>query len=105
MDVRSRDSRVERALWRVLRLAGRGPSSRPPSQEKVVVPIEVEGGQGSARGAHPVVEVRVGRSKQVPVLLDRGSVGLHIFAPAVSTGRRVWSDDERHSPSERKYRS
>ena len=33
-----------------------------------------------------MVEVRVGRSKQVPVLLDTGSVGLHIFAPAVSTG-------------------
>jgi hypothetical protein len=27
----------------------------------------------------------VGRSRQVPVLLDTGSVGLHIFAPAVST--------------------
>jgi len=32
-----------------------------------------------------MVEVRVGRSRQVPVLLDTGSVGLHIFAPAVST--------------------
>jgi hypothetical protein len=33
-----------------------------------------------------MVEVRVGRSKQVPVLLDTGSVGLHIFAAGVSTG-------------------
>jgi hypothetical protein len=32
-----------------------------------------------------MVQVRVGRSRQVPVLLDTGSVGLHIFAPAVST--------------------
>ena len=61
-------------------------STRPTASEPVVVPVAVSGGQGTPKGAHPMVEVRVGRSKQVPVLLDTGSVGLHIFSAAVSTG-------------------
>ena len=36
-------------------------------------------------GARPMVEVRVGNSKPVPVLLDTGSTGLQIYAPVVNT--------------------
>lgn len=61
------------------------PSTNHGPSDPVVIPISVRGGQGTALGAHPMVEVRVGRSSEVPVLLDTGSVGLHIFAPAVST--------------------
>lgn len=43
----------------------------------VVVPIAVSG------GTHPTVEVRVGNGRAVPVLLDTGSVGLHLYAGAV----------------------
>ncbi len=51
----------------------------------VVVPLSVAGGQGSPGGASPIVEVRVGASNPVPVILDTGSSGLHIFATAVDT--------------------
>jgi Protein of unknown function (DUF3443) len=54
-----------------------------------VVPVTVQGGQGTSGGADPVVNVRVGGSKSVPVYLDTGSSGLHIFANAVSTGSGV----------------
>jgi Protein of unknown function (DUF3443) len=65
-----------------------GPTSgHEASPATGVVPIAIAGGGGSALGVRPLVEIRVGRSEQVPVLLDTGSVGLHIFAPAVSTGR------------------
>lgn len=52
----------------------------------VSVPITIVGGQGTPTGAHPIVKVRVGNSKPVPVLLDTGSTGLQIYAPAVDTG-------------------
>ncbi len=52
----------------------------------VSVPITIVGGQGTRTGARPIVEVRVGDSKPVPVLLDTGSTGLQIYAPAVDTG-------------------
>jgi Protein of unknown function (DUF3443) len=51
----------------------------------VTVPLSVAGGQGSQGGASPIVEVRVGASQPVPVILDTGSSGLHIFASAVNT--------------------
>jgi hypothetical protein len=51
-----------------------------------VVPVNVEGGPGTPRGADPVVTVSVGGSKPVPVYLDTGSSGLHLFANAVPTG-------------------
>jgi PE-PGRS C-terminal aspartyl peptidase-like domain/Protein of unknown function (DUF3443) len=51
----------------------------------VVVPLGVVGGQGSPGGASPIVEVRVGTSQPVPVILDTGSSGLHIFASAIDT--------------------
>ena len=50
------------------------------------VPVTVLGGQGTTQGARPTVEVRVGNSNPVPVLLDTGSSGLHIFDTAVNTG-------------------
>ncbi len=53
---------------------------------RVVVPVAVSGGQGTPRGAHPMVEVRVGRSAPVPLLLDTGSTGLQIFAAKVMSG-------------------
>jgi hypothetical protein len=59
------------------------PSSKPSGP--VSVPIAIVGGQGVATGARPVVKIRVGNSKPVPVLLDTGSTGLQIYAPAVNT--------------------
>jgi hypothetical protein len=52
----------------------------------VAVPVTVLGGQGTPEGARPLVEVSVGNSRPVPVLLDTGSSGLHIFENAVETG-------------------
>jgi Protein of unknown function (DUF3443) len=52
----------------------------------ITVPVTVLGGQGTSQGARPTVEVRVGNSNPVPVLLDTGSSGLHIFNTAVNTG-------------------
>jgi hypothetical protein len=51
----------------------------------VVVPLSVAGGQGTLAGASPIVEVRVGASQPVPLILDTGSSGLHIFASAINT--------------------
>jgi hypothetical protein len=51
----------------------------------ITVPLSVAGGQGSQGGASPIVEVRVGASQPVPVILDTGSSGLHIFASAINT--------------------
>lgn len=51
----------------------------------VVVPVTVRGGQGGHGGADPIVKVRVGGSSPVPVFLDTGSSGLHIFSNAVDT--------------------
>jgi hypothetical protein len=39
-------------------------------------------------GAQPVIEVRVGNGPKVPVLLDTGSIGLHIYSQGVRTGAR-----------------
>lgn len=59
------------------------------SQAPVTVPVAVIGGQGSQGGANPTVEVKVGNWGPVPVLLDTGSSGLHIFAGAVNGGSGV----------------
>jgi hypothetical protein len=56
-----------------------GPAAR------VVVPVTIQGGQGTQMGARPMVEVRVGTSAPVPLLLDTGSTGLQIFAAVVKT--------------------
>jgi Protein of unknown function (DUF3443) len=55
-----------------------------PSPSKV--PITILGGQGTLAGARPTVEVKVGNSSPVPVLLDTGSSGLHLFGSAIPTG-------------------
>lgn len=60
-------------------------SARAPGAP-VAVPVTVAGGQGATIGARPMIEVRVGNSKPVPVLLDTGSTGLQIYAPVVRTG-------------------
>ena len=45
----------------------------------VTVPIQVHFDQGQIIGSVPLVEVRVGNGPAVPVILDTGSTGLHIF--------------------------
>lgn len=47
------------------------------------VSIQVNGGQGVPGGAFPFVQVSVAGGRSVPVVIDTGSVGLHIFAPVV----------------------
>jgi hypothetical protein len=37
-------------------------------------------------GAHPVIRIRVGNGRPVPVLLDTGSIGLRLFETAVKLG-------------------
>jgi hypothetical protein len=61
-------------------------ASSSSSSRPVVVPVRVLDGQGTALGARPTVEVRVGKAKPVPVLLDTGSSGLRLFDTAFSTG-------------------
>jgi hypothetical protein len=61
-------------------------SAAPASAHgRAVVPVTIEGGQGTSLGARPMVRVRVGRSRALPVLLDTGSSGLRVYAPAVDT--------------------
>jgi hypothetical protein len=78
-------------------VAAAHPGSKPSGPASV--PITIVGGQGSATGARPTVDVRVGDSKPVPVLLDTGSTGLQIYAPAVNTnpGRGVTVSSQRDS--------
>jgi len=62
-------------------------SVAPPDAPLAVVPVTILDGQGTPGGARPTVEVRVGSARAaVPVLLDTGSSGLHIFKTAVATG-------------------
>jgi hypothetical protein len=63
-----------------------GVSSAAAARAAVTIPVTVLGGQDLPGGVQPLVEVRVGRSARVPVILDTGSSGLHIFANAVATG-------------------
>ncbi len=83
---------VATALVMVVGLASCSGSAGPASAatairpSRVVVPVSVVGGQGTPRGAHPMVDVRVGHSAPVPLLLDTGSTGLQIFAAKVPTG-------------------
>jgi Protein of unknown function (DUF3443) len=51
--------------------------------KSAVVPITVAGAPGTEGGVSPIVEVSVGTAKAVPVILDTGSSGLHIFDDAV----------------------
>jgi hypothetical protein len=71
-------------------VSGAGQARAPvPVPVPVKVPVAVIGGQGSPGGANPTVEVTVGKWGPVPVLLDTGSSGLHIFAGAVNGGSGV----------------
>jgi hypothetical protein len=64
--------------------AGAHPTQTPVAA--VAVPVTIQGGQGTTTGARPMVEVRVGNSKPVPVLLDTGSTGFRSTRPS---SRRV----------------
>jgi hypothetical protein len=78
------------ALGVIVGLACSGSAGEPAAaatrSSRLVVPVTVMGGQGTAMGARPMVEVRVGRSAPVPLLLDTGSTGLQIFAARVRSG-------------------
>jgi hypothetical protein len=66
-----------------------------------VVPVSVPDGQGTPEGARPTVEVRVGNGNPVPVLLDTGSSGLHIFDTAVAYG--TWFGSHPHIATRRHH--
>jgi hypothetical protein len=51
--------------------------------KSVVVPLSVARPRDTQGGVSPMVEVSVGTAKPVPVVLDTGSSGLHIFQDAV----------------------
>jgi len=68
------------AIWA---WSGRAASA---SAGTVVAPITVRSGGAAGAGEHPFVDVRVGNGRTVPVLLDTGWVGLHLYADAVRTG-------------------
>ncbi len=71
---------------------GSGPTTTGPSphgQKLVPVPVVVIGGQGAPGGSDPTVEVTVGSWGPIPVLLDTGSSGLHVFSGAVNAGSGV----------------
>ena len=48
------------------------------------MPVTVLGGQGEPGGSSPTVEITVGGWGPIPVVLDTGSSGLHVFAGAVN---------------------
>lgn len=50
----------------------------------VVIPVAVH---WLRVGARPVIKVRIGNNRPIPVLLDTGSVGLRVYAPAIRLGR------------------
>jgi hypothetical protein len=79
---------VVTAMVGLLTLGGAGGTSAASATAPLpaTVPVTVLDGQGSTQGARPTVEVRVGNSNPVPVLLDTGSSGLHIFDTVVNTG-------------------
>lgn len=71
---------------------GSGPTAPRPiahGQSPVAIPVAVIGGQRAPGGANPTVEVEMGRWGPIPVLLDTGSSGLHVFAGVVNAGSGV----------------
>jgi hypothetical protein len=64
-------------------LSDMSPPVAEGATKSVVVPLSVAGAVGTKGGASPIVEVSVGTAKPVPVILDTGSAGLHIFDDAV----------------------
>lgn len=57
-------------------------AGKPP----VTVPLSVRGGVGTATGATPVIRIKVGNGFAIPVVLDTGSVGLHVYSAGVPSG-------------------
>jgi Protein of unknown function (DUF3443) len=69
-------------------VGGAGATAASASADgRAVIPVTISGGQGTRAGARPMVEVRVGTSAPVPLLLDTGSTGLQIFTAVVDTTR------------------
>lgn len=64
------------------------------SPSQVSVPVTVLGGQGEPGGSSPTVQITVGGWGPIPVVLDTGSSGLHIFAGAVNPGSGVTVTDQ-----------
>jgi hypothetical protein len=65
----------------------------------VTVPLTFDqSSYGAAFDPPPIIDVTIGPGHTVPVLLDTGSVGLHVFASAISAsswpGVTVWSQRE-----------
>jgi hypothetical protein len=70
-----------------------------PGPTDVTVPLTFDqSSYGAAFDPPPIIDVTIGQDHVVPVLLDTGSVGLHIFANAISAsswpGVKVWSERE-----------
>lgn len=67
--------------------AARPAVDRTAGPASVAVPLKVLGSLRSAKGAQPVIQIKVGSNgPTVPVVLDTGSVGLHIYSQGVKTG-------------------
>jgi hypothetical protein len=66
---------------------GTGEGSPPPQPTSgprpIVVPLHIRWG---IFGARPMIYVRVGNGQKVPVLLDTGSTGLHIYTRGLRLG-------------------
>jgi hypothetical protein len=65
----------------------------------VTIPLSFgQGSYGAAFEPTPIIDVTIGQDHTVPVLLDTGSIGLHIFAGPTSAsswrGVTVWSQSE-----------
>ncbi len=71
----------------------------PAGPTDVTIPLTFDqSSYGAAFDPPPIIDVTIGRDHTVPVLLDTGSVGLHIFASAMAasswSGVTVWSQRE-----------
>jgi hypothetical protein len=60
------------------------PLSTAAGPPPIAIPLRVH---WLLAGARPLIKVRIGNGPAVPVLLDTGSVGLHIFVSAIGRGR------------------
>ena len=58
------------------------------------MPVSVLGGQGEPSGSSPTVQITVGGWGPIPVVVDTGSSGLHVFAGAVNVGSGVTVTDQ-----------
>jgi hypothetical protein len=74
----------------IMRVSHAGAPARgvAPGPPPVVVPLKVHYGVWGERFPVATVDVRVGNGPRVPVILDTGSTGLHIFQQGIDLGRR-----------------